>query len=170
MEQSLVRVACFTGHRDIPAAEAVLLPALLGEEIKQLYAEGVREFRAGGAQGFDMLAALEVLSLKKQLPEITLSLILPFPLQASSWEQLSRRTYQYILEHADAVSYAQDSYVRGCYQQRNRMLVEGSDVCIAYCTQEGGGAAYTCHYAVECGVRLINLKEKIDGKLQTGQN
>ena len=39
---------------------------------------------------------------------------------------------------------------------RNRALVDGSDVVIAYLKHGKGGTAYTCRYAEKQGVRVIN--------------
>lgn len=41
--------------------------------------------------------------------------------------------------------------------KRNRHLVNGSSVCIAYLTQEKGGTAYTVNYARQNNVQVINL-------------
>ena len=55
---------CFTGHRHMEREEALRLPALLDSVIRELYNRGARIFRAGGAQGFDTVAALKVLELR----------------------------------------------------------------------------------------------------------
>ena len=44
--------------------------------------------------------------------------------------------------------------------KRNRHLVDGSSVCIAYLTQEKGGTAYTVNYAKQKEVQVINLAER----------
>ena len=56
------KICCFTGHRSISESEIVQIPSALGKIIDELYNNGVREFRAGGAIGFDTLAALKVIS------------------------------------------------------------------------------------------------------------
>lgn len=77
---------CFTGHRHMEREEALRLPALLDSVIRELYNRGARIFRAGGAQGFDTVAALKVLELREQLPGLRLELILPCRDQTAGWD------------------------------------------------------------------------------------
>ena len=56
---------CFTGHRRLPSGEAgARLTALLDESVREAYRMGCRRFYAGGALGFDMLAAAVVCRLR----------------------------------------------------------------------------------------------------------
>ena len=56
---------CFTGHRDMPAGEAEQVRRWLKAVVLNLYqSHGVRYFGAGGALGFDTLAAETVLELR----------------------------------------------------------------------------------------------------------
>ncbi|MBR5601265.1 MAG: DUF1273 family protein, partial [Clostridia bacterium] len=71
------RTVCFTGHRNIAREHMIALPALLKAEIARQAEAGAVHFRAGGAVGFDTLAALCVLEQKKYYPQIKLDLILP---------------------------------------------------------------------------------------------
>ena len=152
---------CFTGHRHIERREALRLPALLDNVIRELYDRGARTFRAGGAQGFDTVAALKVLDLRGQLPGIRLELILPCRDQTAGWDAAGIRTYRYILEHADDSRFLFDSYIEGCMLERDRHLVAGSDICVAYCTRSRGGTAYTCACALRAGLELINLHDRL---------
>jgi hypothetical protein len=64
------------------------------------------------------------------------------------------------MERADIYRYVSQSYYTGVLQMRNRSLVEGADVCVAYLrTSNGGGAAYTAAYALKQGLKLINLQD-----------
>lgn len=152
---------CFTGHRRIPAKDAAALPGLLDEVIRELYGRGARNFRAGGAMGFDTVAALKVLSLREELPGLRLELILPCRDQTAGWNEVSRRTYDYILHAADSVRFLFDTYIDGCMLERDRRLVAGSRYCVAYCTSSRGGTAYTVTQAIRGGLELINLAERI---------
>lgn len=76
------QVCCFTGHRHIPEEYYETLKQQLRQEIENLILKGVCYFGAGGALGFDTLAALTVLELKQQYPLIKLILVLPCPKQA----------------------------------------------------------------------------------------
>ncbi len=152
-----VRTVCFTGHRNIPYADAARLPDLLGQVISQLCERGATTFRAGGAMGFDTVAALKVLDMKEKYPQIRLELILPCRNQTERWDEISRRTYEYILKNADSHRFLFDTYFDGCMLERDRRLVEGSDVCVAYCSRSRGGTAYTYTRALRAGLEVINL-------------
>ena len=155
------RIVCLTGHRHITPAHARVLPALLETKMGELIAKGTEEFRAGGAMGFDMLAALKVLEIRESIPALRLRLCLPCRDQTRAWDEYSHRAYQYILDRADAVSYVADNYTSTCMLERDRRLVEGSDLCLAYCTQNRGGTFYTCTYALKRDVPLINLADEL---------
>ncbi len=161
MYPKTIRTVCFTGHRDIPPEAAVALPRLLEETVLSLYDRGARTFRAGGAMGFDTVAALKVLELKADYPDLRLELILPCRNQTDRWDALSTRTYRYILERADSHRFLFDTYIDGCMLERDRRLVDGSDVCVAYCARNRGGTAYTCAHALRRGLELINLYDII---------
>ncbi|MBO5842697.1 MAG: DUF1273 family protein, partial [Clostridia bacterium] len=85
------KTVCFTGHRQIQAAHMMALPALLKAEIAKQAEAGAVCFRAGGAIGFDTLAALCVIEQKKQYPHIRLELILPCRDQDVAWSEADRR-------------------------------------------------------------------------------
>ena len=150
------RICCFTGHRSIPPDELSPLAHRLRETICNLASDGILTFRAGGAMGFDTLAAMSVLELRDELG-LRLELILPCHDQTRGWPARDVRYYRYILEHCDSYRYIRDIYTRDCMLERNRHLVDGSEVCVAYCKHSHGGTAYTVAYAMRRGVRLIML-------------
>ena len=87
-------------------------------------------------------------------------MILPCPDQTKGWNMQEIREYREILSQADGVHYVSTGYYAGVYQLRDRALVDGSDICIAYLrTSGGGGTAYTSAYALRCGLRYVNLAD-----------
>ena len=151
------KTCCFTGHRVIPAR---VLPALAGEleqTLRRLIGEGVRYFGAGGALGFDTLAAETVLRLKGEYPDVRLILVLPCRDQTRGWKETDVRRYRDIASRADKVVYTAEHYSPGCMHRRNRHLVENSSVCVAWCAREAGGSGYTAAYARQRGPRLVML-------------
>jgi uncharacterized phage-like protein YoqJ len=150
---------CFTGHRQIAYGAAMKIPSLLDEVLTELCERGATTFRAGGAIGFDTVAALKVLELKERYPRIRLELILPCRNQTEYWEETAVRTYQYILNRADSHLFLFDTYFDGCMLERDRRLVEGADICVAYCTRSRGGTAYTFTQALRAGLEVINLHD-----------
>jgi uncharacterized phage-like protein YoqJ len=153
---------CFTGHRQIAYKDAVRLPSLLERVLVDLIERGATTFRAGGAMGFDTAAALKVLELRERYPHIRLELILPCRNQTERWDGAAIRTYQYILERADSHRFLFDTYFDGCMLERDRKLVEGSDVCVAYCNRIRGGTAYTFTHALRAGLELSNLNDLME--------
>lgn len=122
-----------------------------------LIEQGYRYFGAGGALGFDTLAAQAVLRLRERYPQIRLILVLPCLNQTRGWPQADIDTYEEIKRCADKVTYTSEHYFRGCMQKRNRHLVDNSSACICYLTKPTGGTAYTVDYARRMGLRIINV-------------
>ena len=152
-----LHTCCFTGHRDIPPEILPALAAKLEAAILELIADGIRYFYAGGALGFDTLAAETVLRLRNQFPQIQLILALPCREQTRGWSTASVKRYESILRRANKVIYTSEHYTRGCMQRRNRFMVDRSAVCVAYCTRATGGSAYTLQYARKAGLRILLL-------------
>lgn len=128
------------------------------EEVLTAYIEqGYRYFGAGGALGFDTLAAQTVLRLKQTYPQIKLILVLPCLSQTKGWKTEDITEYERIKAAADKVVYTSQEYTRGCMFKRNRHLVDSSSLCIAYLTEQTGGTAYTVEYARSKGLKIENV-------------
>ena len=153
------QTCCFTGHRKIPADKLPKIKKLLKSELKNLIHQGVQYFSAGGALGFDTMAALTVLKLKEEYPQIRLILVLPCKTQTKGWAENDMKTYNQIREKSDKVVYISQEYTRGCMHMRNRHLVDSSEVCICYLINLKGGTAYTVDYAQRKDLRIINLAQ-----------
>lgn len=151
------QTACFTGHRTIPPQQLEDLARQLRAAVEDAIGRGYRYFGAGGALGFDTLAARTVLELKKDHPQIRLILVLPCRSQAGRWSREQQQTYEAIKVQADKVVYTSQEYHRGCMHVRNRHLVDHSSLCISYLTRATGGTAYTVDYAMAQGLDVVNL-------------
>lgn len=151
------KTCCFTGHRRLPSEEIPALQKRLEEEIRRLYREDFHYFAAGGALGFDTLAALAVLFLRDELPGLRLILVLPCLDQTCGWPPQDVGLYDFIKRRADKVVYTGQGYTPGCMHRRNRTLVEGSQCCLSYLTRRSGGTFYTVEYCRKKGVPVINL-------------
>lgn len=148
---------CFTGHRKIPSAQLRKIARRLENTIIELINQGYKYFGAGGALGFDTLAAKTVLKLKRKYPEIRLILVLPCLSQTRGWSKKEIEVYENIKQNADKVVYTSNEYTKDCMFKRNRHLVNNSSVCICYLTENEGGTAYTVKYAVRKELKIINL-------------
>ena len=141
------KTACFTGHRKIPSEDLPMVKTNLRNAVIDSIEKGYERFLAGGALGFDTLAANMVLELKKRYPHIKLILVLPCREQTKGWKQSDIKKYERIKSQADEIVYTSEHYYRGCMHVRNRHLVDHSSLCICYLTKETGGTAYTVRYA-----------------------
>lgn len=148
---------CFTGHRKLSVDDRIRIFHRLRDVITELIEQGYWHFLAGGALGFDTLAALTVLDMKADYPQIRLTLALPCVSQTSGWGEEDRERYEHIKATADEVVYTSQEYTRGCMHKRNRYLVDNSSVCVAYMTVPAGGTAYTVKRATEKSLRVINI-------------
>jgi len=153
------RTCCFTGHRELPFLKRKMIARKLEQTVTGLIQSGVQYFGAGGALGFDTLAAQTVLNLKKEYPHIKLILVLPCLSQTQGWKEQDVRIYETIKAEADKVVYTSQQYTQDCMHKRNRHLVDHSGVCVCYLTKDKGGTAYTVNYAKKQGLEVINLAE-----------
>ena len=80
-----MQTCCFTGHRQIPPEERAEITSRLERVITSLYQKGIRYYGAGGALGFDTLAAQTVIRLRESCPGMKLILVLPCLTQARGW-------------------------------------------------------------------------------------
>ena len=151
------QTCCFTGHRHLTKNDIPLIQSTMIQKILELIHIGVRFFGTGGALGFDTLAALTILQLKAEYPEIRLILVLPCRDQARNWSQKDVAIYRNIMEQADKIVYISGQYAPGCMFKKNRHLVNHSKYCIYYLRHNKGGTAYTVQYAKEKGLITIPL-------------
>lgn len=157
MGKKRLQTCCFTGHRQIPLSERTELAAMLERAVMDLYHRGVLYYGAGGAVGFDCLAAQTVLRLRDIYPNIKLILVLPCLNQTQGWRAEDVAEYERIKGQADKVTYISQQYTRDCMFKRNRRLVDYSGFCICYLTKNSGGTAYTVDYARRQGLMVVNL-------------
>lgn len=146
----------FTGHRQIPEHERERIEKAVLENIEKLCEIGYDTFICGGAVGFDTLCAKAVLQKRKE-HDIKLFLYLPCNGQDKYFSEKQKEDYANIRKNADSVTVLFDKYIRGCMHARNRKMADDSSVCIAYCTSDTGGSAYTVKYAGKKSVEIIKI-------------
>lgn len=154
------KTCCFTGHRHIPSEYLPAISKTLRDTLIFYIEQGYQYFGAGGALGFDTLAAQTILNLKELYPDIKLILVLPCKDQANHWSTQDKVEYERIKACADKVVYTSERYFNGCMQKRNRHLAEHSSLCICYLTKQSGGTKYTVDYASKSGCKIHNLAQK----------
>lgn len=148
---------CFTGHRNLPQDKYEDIKESTRREVIKLINKGVRYFGAGGALGFDTLAAQVVLELKEIYPDIKLILVLPCYNQTAKWNREDIEMYELIKSQCDKFVYTSKEYDSQCMFRRNKHLVDNSNYCICYLKRLKGGTAFTVNYAKQNHLEIINI-------------
>ena len=156
-EDSRMTGCCFTGHRNIPTGAYQTIARNLGRLTETLCRIGITDYYVGGALGFDMIAAVTILNMKRCFPQIRLILALPCRSHTAHWSDIEREQFQRVLARADEVIYVSESYSRACMQLRNRYMVDHSRMCICYYRGQPGGTRNTLLYAKKQGLSVYNL-------------
>ena len=164
-KQSSCKVCAFTGHRpgklpwgyDETDVRCLEFKFRLREALEHLIGRGYADFLSGGAEGFDMIAAEIVLSLREKYPWIRLIMVLPYDGQADRWSEAQQRRRQRIIEASDRVVHVSHAYDKGVFFRRNHYLVNAADLILAAFDGTPGGTAGTIAYARRHGVRVVRL-------------
>ncbi len=153
-----MKSVCFMGHRNVKET-AELKNALINQLVK-LINEGVADFYAGGAVGWDMLCESAVIELRERFPHIRLHLILPCPAegQTEKWSESDKAEFRRLLLAADTVEICSEHYFDGCMKLRNQRLVDLADVCVCYYSgKQRSGTGQTVRMAERQGKVIVNL-------------
>ena len=146
---------CFSGHRPekLPEGDALrMLLSLLYREIENAAEAGANVFYTGCAPGIDLWAADMVLLQRRSNPAMQLVCVLPFPQQINTLRGDVRYHYRTVLAAADRIETVCRQYCRGCYQARNRYLIEHSSRLIAVVTDMQSGTGQTIRIAKRAGI------------------
>jgi len=145
---------CFSGHRkthfDI---DTHFMRKILKKTIDEAMNQDFQIFYSGMAMGFDIIAAEAVLERK----HAKLVGVIPFYGQEMKWSAKWRTRHDKVLRGADKIIVLNENYVRGCYHQRNRYLVDHSHRLICFCGNTTGGTAQTISYAEKAGIEIVNI-------------
>lgn len=161
------RSCCFSGHRRLPEGQKAEIMAKTEAEIRKLLRNGINRFLVGGAVGYDMEVAKLLFRLKSEYPDIEVVLMYPFDGYTDRWNDAQKAEYAELLPQYDEAIRASERSGRDAYLLRNRLLVDGASVCIAYCHKYRSGTAYTIRYAKAQGLMVINMapEEAVKGAI-----
>lgn len=149
----------FTGHRSIPLVEIERVRGEVRKKVRLLYTMGFRNYLCGMAIGFDMLAAEEVVKLKKEgCNDIRLVAVVPFRGQSTKWKDAEKARYNDLLKNADDVITLSERYYNGCCLRRNDYMLSHACGMIAYFNgQPKGGTFYTISRAKKLNIDIVNI-------------
>jgi uncharacterized phage-like protein YoqJ len=158
------RCACFTGHRPekLERSETEIV-AGLQKEIRQAIADGFQTFISGMARGVDIWAAEIVLALRDEGAAIHLVCASPYEGFEKRWNQEWKERYQRVMAQADSVQFICRHYSRGCFQLRNKWMVDRSARVIAVYNGQPGGTRNTIAYAINVEVPVVKIRAGQEG-------
>ena len=133
------KICSFCGHRDADSS----LRAQIKETITDIIVnEGITIFYSGGIGNFDMLCESVVRELKRTYP-LKLYLIMQYMTQKIN------RDGKYYKELYDDIIIPDlgEVHYKRAITERNRWMVEQSDVILCYIYRSSGGAYQMYHYA-----------------------
>lgn len=146
---------CFTGHRSFGSDSASDLFDMVLAHLYAYHTRGYRTFIAGGAVGFDMLAAQAVCEMRLERPDTRLVLALPFPGHDSRFPDGDKRQLAELIAFADEVITVSDHYHPGVFAVRNRWMVDHAHACLCYLRQTGrSGTRQTMDMARTAGLEM----------------
>jgi Protein of unknown function (DUF1273). len=158
----------FSGHRELPDENLEAIYNLTRKQITEAIEKyDIKDFYAGGAVGYDMIASILVLSVKYNLyNHINLNLILPTPDYGSRYWKTPREReyYRIILKSVNRIETISPHPYTGINFVRNKRLIEcGCDLGIVYAEPDhkSGGTQSTINLAVREGVRVVNIYDLI---------
>lgn len=147
-----------------------MLRQLISEVVLCQYSNGSRRFLSGGAVGFDLIAAEEVMALRELHPDILLILVVPFEGQDAKYSRVDKLRYRKVWQSADEIVVISDEgFSMSAYHQRNDYMVRHSSCVMAYNNGmvNGRGTQATLRMAARQGVEIINLYDILS---QTGHD
>lgn len=156
---------CFSGYRpskmpfkfDDNDIDFQIFEKRLYTTVEALLQDDCRIFYCGMAMGFDILAAKVVLYFKKRYNDIKLICAIPFEEQEMSFPQEWKEKYYCILQNCDEVIVLSKQYHNGCYQNRNKYMVDNSDYVVTWYDGKAGGTRNTLKYAEKKNRYIINI-------------
>lgn len=157
---------CFTGHRPQKLAwgfnetdkRCIELKESIKTAVEDAIENGYITFISGMALGGDMYFAEIILELKKTHPHIKLECAIPYENQASLWSSEQRARYYSILSQCDNEILLSKKYTHTCLMERNRYMVDKSELLIAvYYENTKGGAYNTVAYANKKEIKIVSI-------------
>lgn len=156
---------CFTGHRaeKLPwgyndsDARCTALKQNIADVLSSVYRDGFRRFYCGMATGCDLYFGEAVIGLREEHPEVELCAVIPFEKQAEKWDDATRKRYRNLCTEADECVVLHHDYTPDCMMERNRYMVDRSELLVAVYNGKPGGTQNTILYAMRCGVRILEI-------------
>lgn len=159
MTETIIQRCCFSGHRPEKLKRPIQeITEDLEAEVIDAINDGFTVFLTGMAKGTDIIAGEIVLRLQDAGSPIQLVCAVPYPGFEKSWSSEWKQRYGFLLSKAEKIHYISTGFFRGCFQKRNRWLVDHSEKVIAVYNGFPGGTKNTIDYARRKGVKVIEIE------------
>lgn len=169
---------CFSGYRPSKFpfqlkkenADFEVLYRNLSTTISALIDDECAVFYTGMASGFDIIAAETVLKFKDKHSLVKLIAVVPFEEQEKSYSADWKSRYETVLSACDEVVVLSKEYHAGCYQNRNKYMVDNSDYVVTWYDGKPGGTRNTLNYAQKKKRYIVNVNTEYLKEFNNLQN
>jgi len=149
----MINSCAFTGHRNLYSDFSI---ERLRAAIEGVLKKGCRTFYCGMAYGFDLYCCRELLTFKDRY-DIKIVACIPYKGQSDGFTKENKKFYNQMLEQCDEEVILHDEFIKGCMFERDRYMVDRSDVVIAYLVEKESGTGYTVKYAESKGIDVVYI-------------
>lgn len=152
-----VYTVSFFGHRrlyDATRVEERLEKLVRGLLLTKQYVE----FLVGKDGDFDILVASVIRRCKRECRSDNSSLVWVLPYMTADYRD-NEESYQ---EYYDEIEVFSGTHYKAAFQQRNRALIDRSDLAVFAVNKTEGGAHSTMKYAAAQGIATINLYDIVE--------
>ena len=142
----------FFGHRQIDR------PLEAEERLEKIIRELIRnkeyvEFLVGRNGEFDQMAASTVRRVKKAVDDANSALVLVLPYMTAEYSN-NKESFE---DYYDNIEIFDSGYFRAAFGQRNRSMVDQSDLVVCCVEHDEGGAYETVRYARKHNIKVLNV-------------
>lgn len=140
-----MKTVVFIGHNECYG----LSESKLEETIIDCINMGATVFLSGGQGGFDRICARKVFEIKTQYPHIKNILVIPYV----TFNVFNKSLFDEIIFPENFEKY----HYKAAIPQRNKYMVNNSDIAICYINNSFGKATKTYELAKRKNLKIINL-------------
>ncbi len=149
-----MNTCCFTGHRNLTEGQTIKIAQDLAWQIDKLIKRGYTHFISGLSSDVEILSAQIVGSFRHKNKNLILEAAIPYRNRLKSPDN----EFKYALMHCNKVTVIQEKYAPGCFQKKNKYMVDKSDIVIAIWDGRTSGGTYnTIKYAKSLEKEIIQI-------------
>lgn len=142
------KICCFCGHRDCDGSMREQIKETITDLIKN---QGITTFYSGGMGNFDKICENVVRELKREYKDIRLCLVAPYMTKRLNTD----REYYNAMYGEIIIPDLGEVHYKRAITERNKWMVDQSDVILCYVTRGSGGAYTMRQYAAKTDKNVI---------------